>query len=65
MEHLHGPPGAECVTIALEQIESARPTAHRRRIYRLTGTLQEEVPKQILRLKRKYCSPKSTRSLMR
>ncbi|KAL4714423.1 hypothetical protein ACJJTC_017718 [Scirpophaga incertulas] len=43
MEHLHGPPGAECVTIALTQIESARPAAHALNC-RLTGNLQEESP---------------------
>lgn len=37
MEHLHGPPGAECVTIALEQIESVRSVARTRRIRRLTS----------------------------
>lgn len=36
MEHLHGPSGAECVTIALEQIESVRSAARTRRIRRLT-----------------------------
>lgn len=42
MEHLHGPPGAECVTIALEQIESVRSGARTRRIRRLTGNLRQE-----------------------
>lgn len=49
MEHLHGPVGAECVTIALEQIESARSAGPTplctRRIYRLTGILQKDTTK--------------------
>lgn len=42
MEHLHGPAGAECVTIALEQIESVRLDARTRRIRRLTGNSAQE-----------------------
>lgn len=42
MEHLHGPAGAECVTIALEQIESVRLAARTRRIRRLTGNPAQE-----------------------
>lgn len=42
MEHLHGPAGAECVTIALEQIESVRLAARTRRNRRLTGNSAQE-----------------------
>lgn len=45
MEHLHAPAGVECVTIALEQIESVRPAGRTRRIRRLTGNLRQDTTK--------------------
>lgn len=47
MEHLHAPPGAECVTIALEQIESARSAGlHAPNLPFDRKPAQEETPKR-------------------